>query len=114
MQIARRTRIGKPWPLLEMFKDKTSDSNKIVQNWLRPIVQNALRQKATRSQGRKNEEEKTFLDHLTDSTDGILPLTYMASNFSDIFLSPIDPEAIGYQVLNMLLAGRDTVGTSHL
>ena len=26
MQISRRTRIGKPWPLFELFRDKTAPS----------------------------------------------------------------------------------------
>ncbi|THH19509.1 hypothetical protein EW146_g1655 [Bondarzewia mesenterica] len=74
VQIARRTRIGKPWPLFELFKDKTAKSNAIVRNWLKPLVESALREKVS--------------------------ATYL--------LSTDDAEAIRFQILNMLLAGRDT------
>lgn len=111
MQVARRTRIGKPWPLLELFKDKTSDSNKIVQGYLKPIVQSALRQKSARSHREKDNHERTFLDHLTDNTDG--KISYQHSVQSSNVRSPLDPEAIAFQVLNMLLAGRDTVSVIH-
>ncbi|GJE99948.1 cytochrome P450 [Phanerochaete sordida] len=91
MQISRRTRIGKPWPLFELFRDKTAPSVAIVQDWLRPIVREALERKAAAAAGKDDGAEGTFLSHLTNSTD--------------------DPQDIAYSVLNMLLAGRDTTAS---
>ncbi|EKM50591.1 uncharacterized protein PHACADRAFT_263957 [Phanerochaete carnosa HHB-10118-sp] len=88
VQVARRTRIGKPWPLFELFHDKTTESMAVVQKRLRPIVREAL-EKDTR--GEYNDEESTFLSHLAKSTD--------------------DPQDIASAVLNMLLAGRDTTAS---
>ena len=59
------------WLIFELFKDKTTESNAIIHGWLKPVVEKALREKAeAKSAGGRKEEEKTFLSHLADSTDG--------------------------------------------
>lgn len=71
MKISQRTRIGSMWPVFELLKDKTTESNAIIHGWLKPVVEKALREKAeAKSAGGRKEEEKTFLSHLADSTDG--------------------------------------------
>lgn len=91
VQIARRTRIGKPWPLFELFTDKTAPSVAVIHDWLRPIVHEALAKKSAASAEKESGEDSTFLSHLANSTD--------------------DPQDIAYSVLNMLLAGRDTTAS---
>ncbi|THH11129.1 hypothetical protein EW146_g8151 [Bondarzewia mesenterica] len=89
VKISTRTRIGKMWPIFELFKDKTTESNAVVQDWIKPLVEKALEEKDEDSKlGGRKDEDKTFLSHLADSTN--------------------DTELIRFQVLNMLLAGRDT------
>ncbi|KAA1466958.1 cytochrome P450 [Dentipellis sp. KUC8613] len=92
VQLTRRTRIGNNWPLFEMFSDKTRKGNAIIQAWLRPLVDRALNEKAKGGKDGKKDEDHTFLDHLVTSLD--------------------DAESIRFQVLNMLLAGRDTTSTT--
>lgn len=59
------------WPVFELFKDKTTESNAIIHGWLKPVVEKALREKAeAKTAGGRKEGEKTFLSHLADSTDG--------------------------------------------
>ncbi|TFY77149.1 hypothetical protein EWM64_g6864 [Hericium alpestre] len=89
VKIARRTRIGRMWPLFEMFGEAYADSNAIVHNWLKPLVEQALKEKDEAARLGRKDEDRTFLSHLADNVD--------------------DPESIRFQVLNMLLAGRDTV-----
>lgn len=91
MQIANRTRTGKPWPLFELFHDKTAKHRKVIQDWLQPIVREALHSKAAAARG-EDTGEGTFLSHLTKTTD--------------------DPQDIAYSILNMLLAGRDTTAAA--
>ena len=69
LHIAHRLRIGRPWPLFELFGERTAGSVAIVQNWLRPIVHEALVDKAAAARG-DVDEEHTFLSHLASSTDG--------------------------------------------
>ncbi|KAI0316902.1 cytochrome P450 [Amylostereum chailletii] len=85
MQVARRMMVGNVWPLFELRHDRTKESNKVVHGWVAPVVELALREKAAKTNSKRSE---TFLGHLVDSTD--------------------NAEDIRNQVLNMLLAGRDT------
>ena len=68
VQVAQRTRLGKPWPMFELFHDKMAPHVKVIQDWLRPIVREALEKKAAAARGEETGEG-TFLSHLTNSTD---------------------------------------------
>ncbi|THH16082.1 hypothetical protein EW146_g4497 [Bondarzewia mesenterica] len=87
VQTSRRSIVGKLWPLLELFNDKTVESNKVVHGYLKGVVGRAFKAKME-SNAEKTSVDRTFLDHLVENTD--------------------DAESVRYQVLNMLLAGRDT------
>lgn len=73
MQIARRIRLGKVWPLFEMFRDKTTEGNRIVKDFLHPIVQKAIEDKVRMADSREghtaDEISPTFLSHLASSTN---------------------------------------------
>ncbi|KAJ7574261.1 cytochrome P450 [Mycena floridula] len=94
VQLGRRLMIGNAWPLFELFEDKTEADSKVVHGWLDPIVARALQDKADRlKDGGKNlEDGQTLLSHLTDSTD--------------------DAVLIRNQIVNMLLAGKDTTAAA--
>ncbi|TFY81270.1 hypothetical protein EWM64_g2744 [Hericium alpestre] len=80
------------WPLFEMFGEASADSNAIIQGWLQPVVKRALRDKGEAIRDGRKDEDGTFLSHLCDNVG--------------------DPESMGFQVLNMLLAGRDTTAST--
>ncbi|KAF8063490.1 cytochrome P450 monooxygenase CYP63 [Lyophyllum atratum] len=88
--VTTRARIGYLWPLFEIFGDKMIPYMEVVQKWLDPLVGQALADKAhSQKAGISNGiADKTFLQHLVDSTD--------------------DPILIRDQLLSMLLAARDT------
>ncbi|TFK38526.1 cytochrome P450 monooxygenase CYP63 [Crucibulum laeve] len=92
--ITRRGRIGNLWPLFELFEDKNEKPSKVVREWLNPLVRQALEEKARAEKAGicSPVTEKTFLQHLADSTD--------------------DPVLICDQLLSMLLASRDTTACS--
>lgn len=80
------------WPLLELFRDGTAKSSAVVHDFLRPLVDEALKLKADRSatpgdvkvQGDlTSAREDTFLEHLVESTDGpcLLPAVHCARRF---------------------------------
>lgn len=85
-----RARTGLIWPLFELFDDKTIPYVDTIRHWTDPLVQQTLDAKAAakRAGVERNVEEKTFLQHLADSTE--------------------DVGKIRDQLLNILLAARDT------
>ncbi|KAJ7487238.1 cytochrome P450 monooxygenase CYP63 [Mycena galericulata] len=89
--ITDRGRMGYLWPLFELFKDKNEDNATIIQAWLDPLVRQAVedKQKAQKAGIESPVADKTFLQHLADSTD--------------------DSILIRDQLLSVLLAARDTV-----
>ena len=75
--ITQRARIGYLWPLFELFKDQTEPHVKIIQDWLDPLVKQALNDKLRAAKAGVSDPiaDKTFLQHLADSTEseGISP-----------------------------------------
>ncbi|KAF7290302.1 Cytochrome P450 [Mycena chlorophos] len=88
--VTNRGRIGYLWPLFELFKDKNAENVAVIQEWLDPLVQQAVEEKhrLKRLGITSPVAEKTFLQHLADSTD--------------------DLALIRDQLLSVLLASRDT------
>jgi len=81
------------WPLLEIFGDKSERGMKIVNDYLQPILQEALRKgkdsPSSSSREKDNiDEDETLLDHLVKYTS--------------------DPLILRDETLNILIAGRDT------
>ena len=73
--ISQRERVGKIWPLWEIWQDNTAAPMKIVNAYVEPIVKEALEKRKAR--GEKGGEEKredeidedeTLLDHLVEMT----------------------------------------------
>ncbi|KAG8889661.1 hypothetical protein FRB98_003464 [Tulasnella sp. 332] len=92
-QLNARRRSVKPvavWAAQEFFHDIQTDTTNVIQAFLDPLIRKALENKARRVSGDVNEDEEvlSFLDHLALSSD-------------DIGL-------VRDQLLNMLLAARDT------
>ncbi|KAG8999414.1 hypothetical protein FRB94_006194 [Tulasnella sp. JGI-2019a] len=87
-QVNTRKRLGQPfpaWTAREFFNYSQSETAKGIRDFLEPLVRNATQR---RRQSEAKAEEGSFLDHLADSTD--------------------DVELVRDQLLNMLLAARDT------
>ncbi|KZT68533.1 cytochrome P450 [Daedalea quercina L-15889] len=84
------------WPLFEMFENKTSKHMKAVDQFLEPIIRDALRKKDMKSseaeRSVKDVEDGTFLDNLVHYTS--------------------DYVILHDEVLNILLAGRDTTAST--
>lgn len=97
--LAKRLRTGFSWPAFETFKDKTEKHYDNIRAYLQPLVERGLERRhqlqsvgfKLREKGEKVEvgEGMTLLDHLVLETD--------------------DVDVIRDSLMNMLLAGRDTV-----
>ncbi|KAL1719911.1 cytochrome P450 [Schizophyllum commune] len=83
-----RARVGHFWPLLEPFHDANRENAEHIRQWLDPLVERALRDKARREGVDSPVAERNFLEHLVESTD--------------------ERVIIRDQLLSMLLAARDT------
>ncbi len=80
---ARRGRFLQSWPLFEFWGDKVKQHLKAVDEFIDPIVEDALRKKSEEMGAGAEEENKrkeqvrddeTLLQHLVKFTDGTLPL----------------------------------------
>ncbi len=109
-EITRRARIGYYWPLFELFRDRNREHAHRIREWLDPLVKMALHEKEqSKFYGTRSPVgDKTFLQHLADSTDGEPALndTHLRGTLMMIIL---DPVLVRDQLLSMLLAARDTV-----
>ncbi|KAF7293313.1 Cytochrome P450 monooxygenase [Mycena chlorophos] len=92
LRISEREVLGRIWPLFEIAGDKTKRAMGVISEYLDPIIQKAVDKK--RGGGMRamaTDEEKdgmSLLDEMLDQTD--------------------DPQVLKDEMLNMLLAGRDT------
>ena len=91
-------RVGHAWAALETFGDQTKEHTGKIRNYLQPILERALEKKREGklqglTTGEKVElgEGVTLLDDLVQQTE--------------------DKDIIRDSLMNMLIAGRDTVGT---
>jgi hypothetical protein len=110
-EVTRRARIGYYWPLLELFQDRNQKNAKRIREWLDPLVDMALQEKAkSQNYGISSPvEDKTFLQHLADSTDG--ESAFVTCLRRTLMMIYLDPVLIRDQLLSMLLAARDTVSS---
>lgn len=88
--VTRRGRLGYFWPLFELFKDKNQKNVDVINEFIEPLVREALEDKEKmKDRGVTSPVgERTFLQHLCESTD--------------------DSVLIRDQLLSLLLASRDT------
>jgi hypothetical protein len=112
--VTRRARLGYFWPVSELFGDKSAQYVQAIRRWLDPIVVQSLADKAQMGCAGLNSpvEEKTFLQHLTESTEGRLEYAINDHQVST-YLHP-DTTLIRDQLLNILLASRDTACLSRV
>ncbi|TDL14680.1 cytochrome P450 [Rickenella mellea] len=94
--IALRSRFGEAWPLFEFWEDRTKRPMGVINKFIEPIVEEAVRRKR---EGRDGEVEKggegdeeTLLDHLVNYTE--------------------DPTILKDETLNIMIAGRDTTAAT--
>ncbi|KAJ7061664.1 cytochrome P450 monooxygenase pc-1 [Mycena amicta] len=95
VRISEREVLGRIWPLFELGGDRTAGAMKVISEYLDPIIRAAVEKKQVGNGEIKaeelTEEEKdgmSLLDEMLDQTD--------------------DPQVLKDEMLNMLLAGRDT------
>ncbi|KAG8855030.1 hypothetical protein FRB96_007225 [Tulasnella sp. 330] len=95
-RIATRSRVVGPWQLREIFGDGTRGDMKIICDVLGPIIDAALssaaKVEARQSMDELEEERETLLSHLVSETK--------------------DKNMIRDELLNILLAGRDTTAAN--
>ncbi|KAF8905836.1 cytochrome P450 [Gymnopilus junonius] len=98
--IALRGRRGINWPLSEFWKDEVKEKMVIVRGFIDPIIKTAVERKRASGVSEKSSSEKdrevkegeSLLDHLINYTE--------------------DQTVLRDEVLNILLAGRDTTTNS--
>jgi len=98
------------WPFFEILQDKSKEPMKVVGGHIEKFVREALKKRqSTEKTEEKTEEgiEETLLDQLVSMTDGAFVI-YLNRNMADYSSLMLDPKLIKDEVLNILIAGRDT------
>jgi len=121
--IALRSRRGVNWPLAEFWTDKVMEQMKIVNGFIEPIMRAAVtrkqaqrgdtKEKAVPEKDREVKDGESLLDHLINYTEGapLLCIVYSRS-LADVRSGHLDETVLRDEILNILLAGRDTVRSS--
>ena len=109
--ILRRNLLGNFWPLFELFKDKSEGHKKVIRGWVDPLVARAVWiQKEMKEKGQTlNPEDCTFLEYLGTTTQGTSHLSCIDEDELMGFI--LDVDVLRDQLLNILLAARDTVSS---
>lgn len=87
-----RLRLGMHWPLMEFWKDKIKQPMKVVNDFIDPIVAQAIHSKREAERLgllKKDQDDETLLENLVNSTE--------------------DPITLRDGIMSLLVAGRDTV-----
>lgn len=87
---------GDEWPLAEFWKDEILQERKLMDAFTEPLMLEALakREADMRASEKTENEDLTLLSHLVRHTQ--------------------DPKVIQDELVNLLVAGRDTVCPRHL
>lgn len=116
-QLMARFGLGMLWPFFELFTDKTGPSMKVINAFTNPILQAKLKEKREgrlnlKEKGEGSEEGETLLDHLVRFSDGTLNFNDQILKFgTEAVHASVDEIVIKDELLNILIAGRDTVGS---
>ncbi|KAG8931585.1 hypothetical protein FRC00_000718 [Tulasnella sp. 408] len=104
----RRLAVGTyGWTVAEFFNDPVKRHMRVVDSYLEPLVRDAVRRRKNLEPEEKGEYE-SFLDHLADSTSGKCPVLMCRAEAILTFCGVPDVQLIKDQLLNILLAARDT------
>lgn len=98
------------WTIKQFFGDKLVGPQSIMDAYLMPLARKALDEKKARDNGKEASQEKSFLEHLAGSTDGEWPYYIgIARYLTGCMCVLSDIQVVRDQLLNILLAARDTV-----
>ncbi|OSC98991.1 cytochrome P450 monooxygenase pc-2 [Trametes coccinea BRFM310] len=98
--ISRRPRASHAWPLFEFWQDKSAKPMRIVNEFVQPILEEAIARHRAAEIERRNgsrdsketEDGETLLDHLVKITD--------------------DPAVLRDETINILIAGKDSTAAT--
>lgn len=110
---ARRGKYQDAWGLTEFWGDRVLTHKAGVDKFINPILEDALRKKAEKAAAgsvdtKEVSEEDTLLSSLLKVTDGQYPYQRLRSFPSDDLRGSSDRNIIHDEIVNILLAGRDT------
>lgn len=110
--VSNRSRLIWLWPWAELFGSRTSKQMEVVDAYLDPILEKAVEKAkvykkmgdAAGKEAGESNEEGTLLDQLARYTTGMM----LSSNRERCSFS-LDPVILHDEILNIMIAGRDTV-----
>lgn len=107
MQTARRLRYGRLWPLFEFWRNRVQEHVNIIESFLEPVIESAVRREKHDARSAECQDEETLLEYLTRLTDGEWAVAI--SPLQQHLTHPADQRLIKDQTMNLLIGARDTV-----
>jgi hypothetical protein len=95
------------WAAKYFFNDPLAGPNAAVTAYFEPLAKKAIEMNQKRLLSQNIEEDMSFIDHLAATTDG--EPSVGLSRDPKLNCMPSDPRLIRDQMLNMMLASRETV-----
>ncbi len=108
-----RVKSGASWPLREIFGDKVKPLRKVLDDFIQPLLSEGYERKAKgvkSVESEKKPDDMTLLDRLVEEADGKHHFTFeiLLANFNLL----ADPKVVQDELVNVLVAGRDSVSSS--
>jgi hypothetical protein len=91
----RRTGYGPGWPLMEFWKDRVKPHRKVVDQFVEPVLAEALAKRAAVGKGaftdrvKEDTDEATLLNHLINQTQGFFPVFSVLMSNTYLFFHQI-------------------------
>lgn len=108
-----RVKSGASWPLREIFRDKVKPLRKVLDDFIQPLLSEGYERKAKGVKSAESEKklvDMTLLDRLVEEADSKHHFTF--ENFLANFNLLADPKVVQDELVNVLVAGRDSVSSS--
>ncbi|PPR02520.1 hypothetical protein CVT26_012004 [Gymnopilus dilepis] len=108
---AIRTRMGPNWPLAEFWHDKVKPLREIMDSFTEPLLRAALEKNATDEKTDDKDDGDTLLAHLVKHTQDVDVLKDEVMHISALCLHSMSSLISICQLINLLVAGRDTTAS---
>jgi hypothetical protein len=113
--IAVRSRFGLHWPLREFWKDQAKEQRAIVDDFIEPILDEAVAKNKPAQQSNDTyksttgvKDDETLLDHLVNFTDSEYRRLLFKVTRIIILCDLVDHAVLKDEIVNITVAGRDT------
>ena len=97
------------WPLIEFWRDETKEHRRVMNDFITPLIKEAIFAKKSRYDKPLDTGECSFLDYLVHSTEDEKLIRDQVSGCFTMMKAGVSH--VMFELINMLVAARDTTAT---